>query len=58
MPVLHAGEDRGCSDEGDLADYHNYRTYQVQSVQEKGKMTMTKAGMEMKTPVLHEPDFS
>ena len=47
-----------CSDEGDLADYHNYRTYQVQSVQEKGKMTMTKAGVKMKTPVLHEPDFS
>ena len=47
-----------CSDQGDLADYHNYRMYQVRSVAERAELLQKKAGVETSRPVLREPDFS
>ncbi len=46
-----------CSDEGDLAEYQNHRTYQVLSEQGKAQMRMIKNGPEKNSAVLKEPVF-
>ena len=46
-----------CSDEGDLADYTNHRTYQVNSVDGTAELTEIKTGPESFSGVLREPVF-
>ena len=46
-----------CSDEGDLADYKNRRTYQVNSVDGRAVMTEMKSGPECFSGPMKEPVF-
>ena len=46
-----------CSDEGDLEEWQNYRTYEVSLQDRKGQIRMVKEGPMILKQVLREPDF-
>ena len=46
-----------CSDEGDLEDWQNYRTYKVSLEEKNGRIRMVKEGPSIQKQELREPDF-
>ena len=47
-----------CSDEGDLAEYQNHRTYKVSAEQGLGQLIMIKEGPSRNAQTFQEPDFN